>query len=408
MSGIKIKIGLPFFDKKEKKQIENIEFSDIKSYIEELRKEGAISEYYDKLKKSYETLIERLEKVKEAFENLENKGEKKFTSLVSKNLEKIKIIDEFDISSFQQFYTDTFYIIDSIIKIPARIQHEVLKYEDGKGTIELMNSFLNDVNDLKKILAMRYAEYSVVNHLENALKKHRELEDCMKRVEDIKKKIGLVTKEKEDTEKLFEERTEALKHTESRLDTEKVMELKEQIDSLNARIREIDSDLRSSLSRARRSISKILHSKGDKKIFEFFQNFMEYPLENINENFWEMVDILKFKYDELDEDENRRLNEFLKFIEDELKKKLDEYNNLIEEKKQLENILEKVSYRNKELVKKLEDEKKNVEEKLKIINRRLEKLEKEKYDLQGSFRKNVKTLEIIIKKASGNKIRIRI
>ena len=33
MSGIKIKIGLPFFGKKEKKQIETIEFSDIENYM---------------------------------------------------------------------------------------------------------------------------------------------------------------------------------------------------------------------------------------------------------------------------------------------------------------------------------------------------------------------------------------
>ncbi len=408
MSGIKLKIRLPFFGgKKEKKQIETIKFSAIKNYMEQLRNEGEISEYYDKLKKNYEKLIERLEEVKEAFENLENKGEKKFTSLVSKNLEKIKKMDEFNVSSFQRFYTDTFHIIDKIVKIPARTQHEVLEYENGKKTIELLNSFLKDVDNLKKVLAMRYSEYSVVNHLENALKKYREVEELMKKIEDIEKKIESVTKEKEDTKKILEERAKDFKHTESKVGTERVMELKGNIDSLNTRIDEIDSDLRLSLSRARRPISKILHSK-DKKIFDFFQDFMEYPLENINENFWKIVNLVKFKDVKLNEDENRRLNEFLTFVEDKLRKKLDEYKNLKEEKRQLENTLEKVSSKNEELLKKVKDGEKNVEEKFKIVNRRLEKLKKERDDLQTLFRKNIKVLEIMIKKASGNRIRIKL
>jgi len=408
MSGIKIKFRLPSFGKKEKKQIETIEFSEIKKYLEELKNEREISEYYDKLKKIYEKLIERLDEVKKAFENLEDKGEKKFTRLVRRNLEKIKKIDEFNVFSFQQFYTDTFYTIDKIIKIPARTQHGVLKYENGKETIKLLNSFLNDVNDLKKILAMRYSEYSAVNHLENALKKHREIEELMKNIEDVEKKIELVTKEKEDTKKLLEEKTETVKHTESRVDTEKIVELKEQIDSLNTRIEVIDSNLRIGLSRARRPISKILYSIKDKKIFEFFQDFMKHPLENINGNFWKMVDLVKFKDIKLNEDENRRLNEFLNFVEDELRKKFDEYKNLKGEKKQLENTLEKISSRDEEVLKKLEDEEKNVEEKFKIVNRRLEKLKKEGNSLQALFRKNVKALEIMIKKASGNKIKIKI
>jgi len=408
MSGIKIKINLPFFGKEKKRQIETIEFSAIKNYMEELRNEGEISEYYDKLKKNYEKLMERLGEIKKAFENLENKGEKKFTPLVRKNLEKIKKIDEFNISSFQQFYTDTFYIIDKIVKIPARTQHEVLKYENGKVTIELLNSFLKDVGNLKKILAMRYTEYSVVNHLQNALKKHREVEELMKKIEDLRKKIELVTKQREDTKKLLEEKTENLENRESRVDFKKVLELKGQIDSLNSRIGMIDSDLRISLSRARRPISKLLHSKGDKKIFEFFQNFMEYPLENINENLWKMMDLIKFKSVKLNEDENRRLNEFLKFVEDELNKKFDEYKSSKQEKGNLENMLKKISSENEEVLKRLKDEKKDVDKKFKILNRRLDKLKKERDNLQTVFKKSIKTLEIMLSKTSGSKIRIKL
>jgi len=407
MSGIKLKIKLPFFGKKEKKQIETIEFSAIKNYMGELRNEGEISEYYDKLKMNYEELMKKLEEVKKAFENLENKGEKKFTRLVRKNLERIKKIDEFNVSSFQQFYTDTFHTIDKIVKIPVRTQYEALKYEDGKKTMDSLNSFLKDVDNLKKILAARYSEYSVVNHLENAIKKHREVEELMKKIEDLEKKIESVTKEKEDTKKLLEEKSKDIEHVESRVDFKKIVELKEQIDSLDTRIDGIDSDLRSSISRARRPISKILHSN-DKKIFEFFQNFMKYPLENINEIFWKMVDLVKLKDTKLNEDENRRLNEFLKFVENELMKKIDEYKNLKKDKRQLESMLEKVSSRNGKVLKRIKDEGKNVKEKLKVVNRRLEKLKKEMDNLQIIFRKNIKTLEIMIRKTSGNKIRIKI
>jgi len=170
----------------------------------------------------------------------------------------------------------------------------------------------------------------------------------------------------------------------------------------------IDSDLKINLLKARRPIIKILHSGEDKKIFEFFQNFMEHPLENINENFWKMVGIVKREDIKLNEDENKKLNEFLKFVESELKKKLDEYKNLEDEKRQLENMLGKFSSENEEVLKKLEDEERNVEEKIRIVNRRLEKLEKEMSNLQTLFRKNIKVLEIMIKKANGNKIIIKI
>ena len=408
MSSIKIKIKLPSFGKKEKREIEEIQFSGIKNYIEKLRNTEDISEYYDKLKKHYEKLMEKLEEVKKAFENLENKGEKKFTHLVKRNLEKIKKMDEFNVSSFQQFYTDTFYIVDKIVKTPARTQHEALKYENGKATIELLNSFLKDLQDLKNILAKRYSEYSVVNHFENALKKHKEIEELMKKIEDTEKRIRPLEKEKEDIKKLLEQKIKNLESMGSEVDTKKIVELKKQIDSLNSKIKTINSELKINLSRARRPISKILHSGGDEKIFEFFQNFMENPLENINENFWKMVGIVKQEDVKINENENKRLNEFLKFVEDELKKKIDEYKNLKEEKRQLDNMLEKISSKNEEVLKRLEDEEKNLEEKLKIVNRRLEKLGKEMGNLQTLFRKSIKVLEIMIKKSSGNRVRIKI
>jgi len=299
-----------FFGRREKKQIKAIEFSETKNYIEELKKERQLSEYYEKLKDSYAKIIKKLEEIKKILEKLDNKGERKFTPLVRKNLERIKKIDEFNITSLQQFYTNTFYIIDKIVRIPPQIQYEALKYEEGRKTVELLNSFLKDVNSLKKVLVMRYGEYSAANHLENAAKKYKEIEKIMERIKDVEEKIKAMTKEKEDAKKLLEEGTEALKHMSSKIDTEKVVELRRHVNSLDAKIVEIDSDLKLRISRTRRPISKIVHSK-DKKMLEFLQVFMKSPLENINEKFWKIINIIKSNGVKLNEGENRMLNEFL-------------------------------------------------------------------------------------------------
>jgi len=404
MSRIKINF---LFGRREKKQIEAIEFSEIENYIEGIKSEKKISEYYDKLNDSYEKIMKRLEEAKKSLKKLESKGEKKFTSLVIKNLERIKEVEELNIPSLQQFYTNTFYIIDKIVKIPPQIQYEALEYEEGKEAVKLLNSFLKDVGDLKKILAMRYGEYSTANHLENASKKYKEVKKIMEDIKHIEDEIQSVIEEKEDAEKLLEEGAEALKHISSRIDTKEVMELRKHINSLDAKLVEISSDLKLRISRARRPISKILHSK-DKKMLDFFHTFMKYPLENINEKFWKIVDTIRTSDVELNKDENRTLNEFLIFVDHELKKNIDEYNKLEEEKRQISGILKKVSSRNERLLENVENEKKDLEEKVRAVNKKLEKLKKARNNLQHLLRKNIKILEIMIKKAGGNRIKIKI
>ncbi len=400
------RINLKFLFRK-KKQIKIIQFSAIKSYIEKIKKEGEVSEYYEKLNMSYENLMKKTDEIKKNFKKLENMGEKNFTALAGKTLEKIEKVDEFKISSFQKFYTNTFYIINKIEKIPVHIQYELLKYEEGKKTIELLNSFLKDANELKKVLAMRYGKYSAVNHLENATKKADEIENILNNIKDVEKKIESIRKEKEDTERLLERKLNSINHTKSDINTKRVIELRNRIKTLDDKISKIEFDLRSNILRARRPISKILHSK-NKKLFEFFQNFMKYPLENINENFWKVVALIRFKDNKLNKDESRLLDEFLTFTDHELKRKIDDYNNLREEKNQLRDTLKKVSSENEKALKKIGDEKKNLEENVKTIDKRLKNLERERHSLQLLLKKNIKTLEIMIKKASGDKIKVKI
>jgi len=404
VSYIKIRISLPSFGKKKERGIETIQFSEIKDYMKKLKDERGISEYYDELEKSYEKFMNKLDRVKKAFEDLENKGEKKFTPLVKNNLEKIKKLDEFNISSFQKFYNDSFYIIDKIMKVPGRIQHELLNYENGKKSIDLLNSFLRDLHELKVILAKRYSKYNIVNHFENALKKNKEMEESMKKMNSIEKEIESVMKEEEHTKELLEEKIENIQTIESKIKNKKIIEFEEQISSLDSKVRIIKSDLRTNLLNTRRPISKILHSKRDKKLFVFFKKFTENPLENINEDFWKMINILE--KENLDESKNGSINEFLKFIENELNDKIIKYKNLEMEKKKLKDTVERLSLKNKEVLRKSKGEKEGIQQKLKRIHRKSDDLKKEKNDLELIIKKRIKTLEMILRKIGNHKVKI--
>lgn len=408
MSGITIKINLPFFGRKNRAGAESVKFSEVKNYAEKLRNEGKISEYYDRLREAYKNFMDRLDEVERALKILEGNGEKKFTHLVRKNLEGIKKLDEFSIPSFQQFCVVTFYIIDRIVKIPGQIQHEVLGYKNGKETIDLLNSLLRNLEDLKDILAKRGSEYSVVNDLEGALKKHEEIEELMKRNGDVERKIESVTKEREETKNSLEKNIENAMTAESKTDEGKVMEVKKRISSLDCKIEGIGSDIKANLLSARRPIGKILHSKGDKKVFGFFQSFIDHPLENIGERFWEMVNTLKKENIKLDEDERKSLNDFLKFAENELNDKIAEYDELKGNKKKLEDMAEDLSSKNRELIKKFEQGKEDAEKKFKAMSRKLDDLKKEKNDLEVDIEKNIKILESMLSKISGNGVRVEL
>ena len=350
--------------------------------------------------------MDKLHGVEKALEILEKEGEKTFTFAVRKKLEKIKELNKFDVSSFQEFYTDTFHVIDEIVKISPQTQHQVLKYKNGKETIQLLNSFLKKTRDLKKILAKRYSEYSIVNHFENALKKHKEIEELVEKIGGIENKIESVIKEEKHTEELLEEKIKNLQTIELKIRNENIAKLEKQISSLDNKIRTIKSNLKMNLLNARRPISKILHSKRDKKLFVFFKKFIDNPLENINEDFWKIISILK--NENLNKNENRSINEFLKFVENKLNDIIVEYKNLEIKKKKLKGTVEELSLKNKEVLGKFEKEKNDTEEKLRIIHKRLSDLKKEKKSLDTIIRKNVKALEIILKKVSDRKIKIKL
>ena len=405
MSGIRIKIKFPGFSRKKEIEAENIEFTSVKEYMENLRHEGDVSEYYGKLKSVYEELMKKLEKTKKIFEVLINEGEKKFSPTVKRRLEKIKKIKNFDVSSFQDFYNDTFYLIDKLMKIPPETQREVLKYEKGKEAVDSLNSFLKSLQKLKDILAKRFSEYSMVNHLENAFKKYEEMEEELRRFKELEKKIESMSKGKDEVEKLLQEKIKNLQDAKSKIEKKELTRIQIELSSLDERIKAINSYLISNLLNARRPISKILHLK-DKKLFDFFQkHFLRNPLENINEDFWRTVNLLKEKNIELNEDESASLHKFLVFV-DELEKKIKELKELEKKRKELENKIEKISTKNKEILRKFEEEKNDLEEEFKKMERRLNILKKEKNDLEAILKKNIRMLGIMLSKATERKINI--
>ena len=401
MSRIRITIKLPSLSKKERES-EIIKFWKIGDFIEGLKDERKISNYYNKLKNTYDHSIDKLDRVKKAIENLENKGENKFSPLIKKNLEKIEKPGEFSASSLQRFYTSTFYIVEKIVKIPRKIQHEALNYENGEKTIQLLNSFLESLDDLKKILEKRYSEYSVVNHFENALKKYEETKEIKKRIEKIEKKIEEVEREEEQVEKLLREKEEF--QVES-IDEKEIIKINDKLSSVEKEIEIINSSLKINLLHGRREISKILHST-DKKLFSFFKTFVENPLDNINENFWKMIkELEKVRY-ELTEKESEKLNRFLSFAENRLNNEMNKLKNLIKEKKLLEEEKGNILSKKREILSKIGEEKERIEKEFKKIQKRKKDLRKERNELQTLMKNNIKMLEIMLSKIKKKKIKI--
>ncbi len=407
MQSIKIKIKLPSFGKENKREIEAIQFSEVQNLIDDIKSKNEISEYYGMLKKSYENFMENYQKVESALEILEDEGEKTFTSAIKKKLRKIEELNKFDISSFQEFYTKTFEVID-IVKISPKVQYEVLKYEKGKETIESINSFLKRLRELKEVLAKRYSEYSVVNHFENVLKKKEEINGLKELIENLEKDIEAKGRKLKDKKKLLDEKNNELEKIKSDLDVSKVEEIQNKINSLDESITEVEPDLKKSLVMARRPISKILHSSTNKKIFDFFrEKFLRFPLENINEKFWEMMDILKNNDTELSETELEDLGKFLKFVDKELEKKVLKLKNLEIEKKNLEKRVKKISLKNDKILRDIKKGREKIEEDIRRLKRQLESLEEERNVLEKKVKKGIKILGIMLSKVCKNKIRIK-
>jgi len=399
---IKIKINFPLFTKEKTERIENIEFSKINRYMNELKNNSEISKYYKDLEKSYEKFISKLSEVKKSFENLGNKDGIRFIPFVKNNLEMIKELNEFNIHSFQKFYTDTFSIMRRMIKTYDEIQDEISGYENGERILSSLNSLFKDLDGLKKSLAKRHSEYSMINHFENASKKYSDIQEFIKKDQDLEKKINLVAKEEKITKETLKEKIKDFQSIESKIESKKITELKKQIFSLEDDIAAIKSDLKINLLAARRQISKILHSRENKKIFNFFQEFANNPLDNVNENFWELTNLLK------DTKFNKEINEFLKFSENELNDKISKCKNLENNKRDLKHILKELLSKNKEIEEKFEKEKNDAEQKFKKINKKLTSLSREKTDLEVVIKQNIKILEDMISKLSNQKITIKL
>jgi len=401
---IKIKIKFPSFHKE--KEGEEIKLKDVKNYLEKLKESGDVSEFYEKLKSRYKEFIESFKKVKRDIEILEKNGENKFTSLVKPELEKVGELEEFELDKTQKYYSNVSNVIDRIIKIPGQLQHESLNYEHGKETIDSLNSFVKRFDEFKKILAKRYSDYSVVNDLEKAKKKFEEVEELKRKSQESKEESEKLEKEKIENEKLLSEKEKELEDVKSKMKNKEIESLEKELEEVKNQINESKFYLRTNLLKAKRPITKILHS-GDKKTFRFFNEFVESPLENINENFWEIVDLLKKeRFEELEDVEKESIKEFLEFVRDKLEVELRRLSELVKKKRVIELKIEELKAENEKLLNKFIREKLEADEKLKETVRRFKRAEEEKNNVEKNFKKNLKILEKMIGRIAKREVKI--
>lgn len=404
MSSIRKKIRLALSGRKPEIE-ETIRFSEVKSYIEKLRDSEKVSKDYSSLMKSYDEFMEKLGEVKKELEILQKNGEKRFTRIAIRNLEGIKDLDEFNSSSFREFYVDTAQVVHDIMKIPGGIQRKTLNYEHGKETIDALNSFLRSFKNLRKVFSEILAENSVTEYHGNALKKYIEIEDSLRKREDLQNRIKSLRKEKEEKKRDSEEKTANLRAAQSRIDNKEILEVKKRIVSLDKKIKQSSSGLRINLRKGRRPISKILHSE-DKKLFEFYQYFTEHPLENINERFWEIIATLEKERSNLGEKERKKIDGFLDFCKKKLNDMMREYEEAEARKRELEENFSKVSLENKEFLRDFELQEETARKDLAWTSKELDEMERESSILGIDIGKNVRILEKMLGKIGNNRVTI--
>jgi len=184
-----------------------------------------------------------------------------------------------------------------------------------------------------------------------------------------------------------------------------MLETKKRIASLDVMIRRISSDLGINLRRGRRPISKILHSK-DRRLFQFYKHFTKYPLENVNERFWEMIATLEKEEVSLGEKERRRIDEFVSFSRNRLVAMIGEYEDARARKRELEESDSRISLGNKDLLRNLELQKENAENDFARTTKRLEEVENEKNMLETVIEEDVRMLEKMLCEIGNAKIKI--
>jgi hypothetical protein len=398
---MKFTIKIPSFNENQEKskdeiKIENTEH--LKNFIEGLRKEGKVPEYYRVLGEKYKIFLDESKEVRKTLDELENKGEKKFTKSVKDNLNGIRPIDKENISEFQKFYATSSGIIDRIVRIPPFIQEDVLNYENGRHVIDMLNSFVMKFDDFKQFLAKRHGEYSAVIDFENSLQELKDIEELEKKLKNFNKPDDLIN-EQEQLKKQLEGREWNF------VESKEKNELEGKVDDLNKEVEKISSSLKTEILKARRPITKILYSKENDKLFRFFENFTSNPLDNFNDNFWEIVDVVKQTKIDLEGDEKERLNEFLDFVKI-LNERIEEYNILKEKLDTLKDRLMKIVNEENREKDRLDREKMGLEEKLKDIERRIKKINEEREVIRERLSKNIGSLEANLSKISDRKVKI--
>ena len=202
------------------------------------------------------------------------------------------------------------------------------------------------------------------------------------------------------------EKEKELEDVKSKMKNKEIESLEKELEEIKNQINESKFYLRTNLLKAKRPITKILHS-GDKKTFRFFNEFVESPLENINENFWEIVDLLKKeRFEELEDVEKESIKEFLEFVRDKLEVELRRLSELVKKKRVIELKIEELKAENEKLLNKFIREKLEADEKLKETVRRFKRAEEEKNNVEKNFKKNLKILEKMIGRIAKREVKI--
>ena len=385
--------------------VETVRFSEVESYIDRLRDTGEASRDYSSLIRSYREFMGELDEVKIELDFLRENGEKRFTKIAGEILDGIGSIDESDLSSFGQFYDDTTQAIQSIMKVPGVIQRRTLRYENGRETIDALNSLLKSFRNMKKVSSEVLSENSVLKHHRSALREYRALQEALRKKEALQKGIESLEKEMEEKSGRLDEATANLQAAQSEIDNEAIVEAERRVASVERRLRQINTDLKFNLRRGRRPISKILHSE-DRRLFRFYKRFTKHPLDNINERFWQMIAILERQNVNLGEKERKEIDDFVSFCRDRLQEMIREYEDAEAEKGRSEERFNEISSRSKELLGDLELRKETAQNDLASASTRLEEMEREKNTLEVDVEKTVRMLEKMLSKIGSNKVRI--
>jgi hypothetical protein len=397
------KIRLAFQGKKPE-TVETIRFNEVKSYIKKLRDTEKHSKDFTLLIKRYEDLIEKLFEVKKEVKILKNNGEKKFTVVINEYLKTIVKLDDFTLSLFRDFYNETTQVINKIMKIPGTTQYKTLKYKNGKKTIAALNAFLKSYNNLRRAFS-EITENNTVKNYQNTLEKYEEIEAKLNKREYIQRRIDLLKNEKKDKKKKLQVSITILRDKQLKIDNKEIIEIEKRITSIKNNIIEMNSDLKRNLRKGRRPISKILH-KSNKKLFKFFQYFNEYPLENINERFWEMIEVIEKEKFNLTGKQRKEIDNFLNFSKKKLKDTIREYKSAIKKEKEITKRYNFLSSRKQNFLRESKQERVNAEKDYNLTSRKLDENEKEKNILDIEIKKNTIMLEKMLREISNNKIKI--